>query len=177
MSRTLVTYFSASGITAKIAENLADAIGAHIHCIEPKIPYTEANLNWMDKQSRSSVEMNDPASRPEIARKRDDMDNFDVIFVGFPIWWYVAPTIINTFLESYDFAGKTIVVFAISGGSGMGKKEVILSNPKCCIFMETGSSFTEPDTAFITICFIQPEVIIRFSGCDLQRLPNQGIYY
>ena len=121
MDRTLVAYFSASGVTAKVAEKLADAIGAHIHCIEPKIPYSEADLNWMDKQSRSSVEMNDPASRPEIARKRDDMDNFDVIFVGFPIWWYVAPTIINTFLESYDFTGKTIVVFATSGGSGMGK--------------------------------------------------------
>ena len=121
MDRTLVAYFSASGVTAKVAEKLADAIGAHIHCIEPKIPYTKADLNWMDRQSRSSVEMNDPASRPEIARKRDDMDTFDVIFVGFPIWWYVAPTIINTFLESYDFTGKTIVVFATSGGSGMGK--------------------------------------------------------
>ncbi len=121
MSRTLVAYFSASGVTAKVAETLADAIGVHIHCIEPRNPYTDADLNWMDKQSRSSVEMSNPASRPEIAGRRDDMDDFDVIFVGFPIWWYVAPTIINTFLESYDFTGKTIVVFATSGGSGMGK--------------------------------------------------------
>lgn len=121
MSRKLVAYFSASGVTAKAAETLADAIGAHIHCIEPKMPYTEADLNWRDKQSRSSVEMNDPTSRPEISGRRDDIEDFDTIYIGFPIWWYVAPTIINTFLESYNLEGKTLVIFATSGGSGMGK--------------------------------------------------------
>ena len=96
MSRKLVAYFSATGTTAKVAETLADAIGADIYEIEPEIPYTEADLNWRDANSRSSVEMNDPNSRPAIAGKRDNMSDYDIIFVGFPIWWYVAPTIINT---------------------------------------------------------------------------------
>ena len=121
MSNKLVAYFSASGVTAKIAETLAEAIGADIFEIEPKVPYTEADLNWMDKKARSTIEMSDPAFRPEIAVKRDNMKDYDTIFVGFPIWWYVAPTIINTFLESYDFSGKTVVLFATSGGSGMGE--------------------------------------------------------
>lgn len=130
MSRKLVAYFSASGVTAKVAESLSEAIGADIYAIEPKIPYTKADLNWMNKNSRSSVEMSDPNSRPEIAELRDNMDEYDVIFVGFPIWWYVAPTIINTFLESYDLSGKTIVPFATSGGSGMGKTNEKLK-PSC----------------------------------------------
>lgn len=96
MSKKLVAYFSASGVTAKVAETLAEAIGADIFEIEPKVPYTEADLNWMDKKARSTIEMSDPASRPEIAAKRDNMKDYDTIFVGFPIWWYVAPTIINT---------------------------------------------------------------------------------
>ena len=110
MSNKLVAYFSASGVTAKVAETLAEAIGADIFEIEPKVPYTEADLNWMEKNARSTIEMNDPASRPEIAVKRDNMKDYDTIFVGFPIWWYVAPTIINTFLEAYDFSGKRIVL-------------------------------------------------------------------
>ena len=130
MSRKLVAYFSASGVTAKLAEALSEAIGADLYAIEPEVPYTKADLNWMNKNSRSSVEMNDPASRPAIAGKRDNMDEYDTIFVGFPIWWYVAPTIINTFLESYDFAGKTIIPFATSGGSGMGKTNEKLQ-PSC----------------------------------------------
>ncbi len=121
MSRKLVAYFSASGVTAKLAETLSEAIGADLYDIEPAVPYTKSDLNWMNKNSRSSVEMNNPASRPAIAGKRDNMDEYDTIFVGFPIWWYVAPTIINTFLESYDFTGKTIIPFATSGGSSMGK--------------------------------------------------------
>ena len=121
MSRTLVAYFSASGVTAKVAEVLADTIGADLFAIEPEVPYTKADLDWMDKTSRSTLEMNDPTSRPAIARKRDNMDEYDTVFVGFPIWWYIAPTIINTFLESYDLTGKTIIPFATSGGSGMGK--------------------------------------------------------
>lgn len=121
MNRKLVAYFSASGVTAKVAETLSETIGADLFAIEPKVPYTKADLDWMDKNSRSTLEMKDPASRPEIARVRDNMEEYDTVFVGFPIWWYVAPTIINTFLESYDLTGKTIIPFATSGGSGMGK--------------------------------------------------------
>ena len=130
MSKKLVAYFSASGVTAKVAETLAEAIGADIFEIEPKVPYTEADLNWMDKKARSTIEMSDPASRPEIAAKRDNMKDYDTIFVGFPIWWYVAPTIINTFLESYDLTGKTIIPFATSGGSDIGKTNERLT-PSC----------------------------------------------
>ena len=121
MSRKLVAYFSASGVTAKVAEKLSEAIGADLYAIEPEVPYTKADLDWMDKKSRSTIEMNDPASRPAIAGSRDNMDDYDTVFVGFPIWWYVAPTIINTFLESYDLTGKTIIPFATSGGSDVGK--------------------------------------------------------
>ena len=121
MSRKLVAYFSVSGVTAKVAEKLSEAIGADLYAIEPEVPYTKADLDWMDKKSRSTIEMNNPASRPAIAGKRDNMNDYDTVFVGFPIWWYVAPTIINTFLESYDLTGKTIIPFATSGGSDMGK--------------------------------------------------------
>lgn len=121
MNRTLVAYFSASGVTAKLAENLSEAIGADIFEIEPEVPYTKADLDWTNKKSRSSVEMNDPNSRPAIKYIRDNIQDYDTIFVGFPVWWYVAPTIINTFLESYDLSSKTIIPFATSGGSGMGK--------------------------------------------------------
>lgn len=121
MNRKLVTYFSATGVTAKVAESLSETIGADLYAIEPKVSYSKEDLDWTDKQSRSSLEMCDPASRPAIAGKRDNMEEYDIVFVGFPIWWYVAPTIINTFLESYDFSGKTIIPFATSGGSDMGK--------------------------------------------------------
>lgn len=121
MSRKLVAYFSASGVTAKVAERLSEAIGADLYAIEPEVPYTKADIDWMDKKSRSTIEMNNPASRPAIAGKRDNMNDYDTVFVGFPIWWYVAPTIINTFLESYDLTDKTIIPFATSGGSDMGK--------------------------------------------------------
>lgn len=128
--KILVAYFSASGVTAKVAWKLSEAIGADLHEIKPEVLYSSADLNWMDKKSRSSVEMNDPSSRPTIAEKLADMEKYDVVFVGFPIWWYVAPTIINTFLESYDFSGKTIIPFATSGGSGMGKTNEKLG-PSC----------------------------------------------
>ena len=118
---TLVAYFSATGTTAKAAKVLAKAAGSDLYEIKPAIPYTSADLNWMDKGSRSSVEMNDKQSRPALADTDAPIAGHDVIFLGFPIWWYVAPTIINTFLESYDFTGKTIVLFATSGGSGLGK--------------------------------------------------------
>lgn len=130
MNRKLVAYFSASGVTAKVAENLSEAIGADLYEIEPEIPYTNADLNWQNANSRSSIEMKDKNSRPAIAELRDNMDDYDTVFVGFPIWWYVAPTIINTFLESYDMSGKTIIPFATSGGSGMGKTNEHLQ-PSC----------------------------------------------
>lgn len=115
--KMLVAYFSASGVTAKAAWKLSEAAGADLYEIKPEIPY-------------SSLEMNDPASRPVIAGKMEDMDQYEVVFVGFPIWWYVAPKVINTFLESYDFSGKTIVPFATSGGSGMGSANEKLA-PSC----------------------------------------------
>ena len=120
MSKTLVAYFSASGTTARVASELASAIGADLYEIEPKAPYTAVDLNWNDRTSRSSVEMNDENCRPEVATAVEDMDAYDTVFVGFPVWWYVEPRIIDTFLESYDFTGKTIVPFATSGGS-LGK--------------------------------------------------------
>ena len=130
MSRKLVAYFSASGVTAKVAENLSDALAADLFEIVPKVRYTKADLDWRDRTSRSTIEMNDPSSRPEIEALRDNVADYDTIYVGFPIWWYVAPTIINTFLESYDLAGKTIIPFATSGGSDMGKTNEKLA-PSC----------------------------------------------
>lgn len=121
MSKSLVAYFSASGVTKEMAQRMAKAVGADLFEIRPAAPYTQADLDWTDKKSRSSVEMNDPASRPEIAETLPNMGDYNTVFIGFPIWWYVAPRIINTFVESYDFSGKTLVPFATSGGSGMGK--------------------------------------------------------
>ena len=117
----LIAYFSATGTTAKAAKALANAVGGTLYEIKPAVPYTSADLNWMDKGSRSSVEMKDPNSRPALADTDAQVAGHDVIFLGFPVWWYVAPTILNTFLEAYDFTGKTIVLFATSGGSGLGK--------------------------------------------------------
>lgn len=120
MSKKLVAYFSASGTTKKVANMIAEAAGADLYEIQPEIPYTTADLNWMDKKSRSSVEMSDKTIRPAIADTDANIEAYDEIVIGFPIRWYVAPTIINTFLESYDFSGKKIVLFATSGGSGFG---------------------------------------------------------
>ena len=119
--KTLVAYFSASGQTAKLAKTLAGVTGGDLFEIVPETAYTAADLDWMDKKSRSTIEMKDPKSRPAIAGKVADMAQYDTVFVGFPIWWYQAPRIIETFLESYDFSGKTVIPFATSGGSGMGK--------------------------------------------------------
>lgn len=124
--KQLVAYFSASGTTKGKAEMLARAISADIFEIRPDVPYTAADLDWTNKKSRSSIEMNDPQARPKIADSIDNIDEYDTIYIGFPIWWYVAPSIISTFLEGYDFSGKTIVPFATSGGSGMGKTVQIL---------------------------------------------------
>ena len=120
MSKALVAYFSASGTTKRVAERLAGSIEADLHEIAPKVPYTSADLNWQDPHSRSSVEMNDRGARPEIASRVEDMAQYDVVFVGFPVWWYREPSIIDTFMEGYDFAGKTVIPFATSGGSQLG---------------------------------------------------------
>ena len=120
MSKKLVAYFSASGVTKKTAEMVAEAGNCDLYEITPKVPYTKADLNWMDKKARSTIEMNDKTIRPELGGEDLDVSAYDEILIGFPIWWYVAPTIINTFLEKYDFSGKKIILFATSGGSGFG---------------------------------------------------------
>ncbi|MBQ9378057.1 MAG: NAD(P)H-dependent oxidoreductase [Schwartzia sp.] len=127
MSKKLVAYFSASGVTAKVAKDLAGAAGADLYEIRPETLYTDADLNWRDKSSRSSVEMQSEASRPALADKSADVAGHDVIFVGFPIWWYTAPAIVRTFMEAYDFSGKKVILFATSGGSGFGKAAAQLS--------------------------------------------------
>ena len=121
MKKVLVAYFSASGVTEGVAKQLAEVTGGELHKILPEQPYTDADLDWRDKQSRSSVEMKDKSSRPAITNKLTNMQDYDVVYVGFPIWWYTAPTIINTFMESYDFKGKTVIPFATSGGSDIKK--------------------------------------------------------
>ncbi|MCD8086270.1 MAG: flavodoxin [Clostridiales bacterium] len=119
--QTLVAYFSASGVTAGAAKRLAQAAGADLYEIRPETPYTDADLDWRNPHSRSSVEMNDLSSRPALADRDANIAGYDTVFLGFPIWWGVAPTVVNTFLESYDFSGKKIVLFATSGGSGFGR--------------------------------------------------------
>ncbi|MEE3494588.1 MAG: flavodoxin [Butyrivibrio sp.] len=121
MSDVLVAYFSASGVTAGVAERLAESVGADLFEIKPEAPYTKADLNWQDKKSRSSVEMDDPSSRPSIANHVENMDAYNYVFVGFPVWWYREPSIIDTFMEAYDFSGKTVIPFATSGSSQIGK--------------------------------------------------------
>lgn len=128
MSKKLTAYFSASGVTEKVAKTLSEVAKTDLFEIMPAVPYTTADLDWQDKNSRSSVEMKDLAFRPQIAQKLGNMDEYDTIFLGFPIWWYIAPTIINTFLESYDFSGKKIILFATSGGSGFGKTAEMLAD-------------------------------------------------
>ncbi len=126
MSKILTAYFSASGTTKKLAKTIAETAKSDLFEIVPEIPYTNDDLKWTNKSSRSSVEMNDKNSRPKISSKVENMEQYDSVFIGFPIWWYEAPRIIQTFLESYDFSGKNIVTFATSGGSGMGKTNNIL---------------------------------------------------
>ena len=135
MTTSLVAYFSASGTTARVAETLASAASADLFEIAPANPYTAADLDWTDRSSRSTKEMNDEASRPAMKVDAPSLDGYDTIFVGFPIWWYVEPRIIDTFLESADFAGKTIVPFATSGGSGLGKA------PRTCRSSPSSKSF------------------------------------
>ena len=123
MSKTLVAYFSASGVTARVAKDVADAAGADLYEIRPAQPYSPGDLDWMDKKSRSTLEMNDPACRPAIEGQVNGMEQYDTILIGFPIWWYVEPRIVDTFLDSYDFSGKTLIPFATSGGSGISKAQ------------------------------------------------------
>ena len=121
VNKVLVAYFSASGVTKGVAQQLAEVTGGTLHEIKPAQPYTDADLDWRNKQSRSSVEMQDKSSRPAITDKLKNMQDYDIIYVGFPIWWYTCPTIINTFMEAYDFKGKTVIPFATSGGSSIKK--------------------------------------------------------
>ena len=133
MSKALVAYFSASGVTADAAKKIAEIANAALYEIRPEVPYTQADLNWQDQNSRSSIEMKDKSSRPKMTDKNAPVADCDVLFLGFPIWWYTAPTIINTFLESYDFAGKRIILFATSGSSGF---ENALSDLKASVNSE-----------------------------------------
>ena len=146
MSRKLVAYFSATGITKKLAERVSKIVGADLHEIVPKEIYTEEDLNWMNENSRSSIEMKNKSFRPEIANKVDNMADYDTIYVGFPIWWYVAPTIINTFLESYDLKGKTIIPFATSGQSLMGNTNEELKNSCKNSILKEGRRFDIKDS-------------------------------
>ncbi len=130
MAKKLVAFFSASGVTAKLAEKLASAIDADLHEIKPEVSYTTADLDWTNKRSRSSVEMNDRTFRPAVANMVENMNQYSIIYIAFPIWWYIAPTIINTFLEQYDLRGKKIIPIATSGGSGMGNTNKELA-PSC----------------------------------------------
>lgn len=145
-NKTLVAVFSASGVTKAVGKEIARIAGADFFEIVPKEIYTTDDLNWTNKKSRSSVEMNDPAARPEIADTVSDMASYDKVFVGFPIWWGVAPRIIDTFLESYDFAGKTIIPFCTSGGSGVGRSDTALHKDVCgAVKWEKGIQINRPN--------------------------------
>jgi len=150
MSKKLVAYFSATGLTAQAAKTLAEAEGADLYEIKPEVPYTKADLNWEDPASRCSVEMKDGTSRPGLADQEAPVANYDVVFVGFPIWWGVAPRIIETFLESYDFSGKKIIPFCTSGGSGVGRSDVALhKNVTGDVKWEKGRQINRPREAEI----------------------------
>ncbi len=141
MAKTLVAYFSASGVTKKLASDLAEATGADLFEIIPETLYTDADLNWQDSGSRSSVEMKDRSCRPGITSKVDDMSQYEVVFIGFPVWWYREPSIIDTFAEAYDFSGKTIVPFATSGSSGIGDSGKIIGELAKGAKVEEGKRF------------------------------------
>ena len=148
--KILVAVFSASGVTKNVGEEIARIAGADFFEIVPKEIYTDDDLNWMNKQSRSSVEMNDPSARPEIAGTVSDMDSYNKVIVGFPIWWGVAPRIIETFLESYDFSGKTVIPFCTSGGSGVGRSdEELHKNVKGNVGWKKGTQINRPDETVI----------------------------
>lgn len=142
----LVAVFSASGVTKRVGETIAKISGGDFYEITPEERYTSDDLNWMNKKSRSSVEMNDPAARPKITGMVENMDAYDTVIVGFPIWWGIAPRIIQTFLESYDFSGKTIIPFCTSGGSGVGKSDIELhKNVSGDVKWKKGAQINHPD--------------------------------
>lgn len=150
MSKILVAYFSASGVTAKLAKVLSETAGADLFEIKPAVPYTKEDLDWTNKKSRSTIEMSNTDCRPAISNTVDGMEKYDTVFIGFPIWWYVAPSIISTFLESYDFSGKTVIPFATSGGSGMGETDSLLK--KLCspqTKWKTGRRFPNADKSAV----------------------------
>lgn len=157
-SKTLVAYFSASGVTRGVAQQLAEVAGADLHEIKPAQPYTDADLDWRNKQSRSSVEMKDKSSRPAITDKLQNMKDYDVVYVGFPIWWYTCPTIVNTFMEAYNFQGKTVIPFATSGGSSI---------KKACEDLKT----TYPN-----INWKEGKLLNHASKCDLQKWVESNLY-
>ncbi len=144
MSKKLVVYFSASGVTKKAAETVAETVSAELYEIKPQVLYTKADLDWRDKNSRSTLEMADKASRPSIVEDDAHIADYDTIYLGFPIWWYIAPTIVNTFLEKYDFSGKKIVLFATSGSSGWGETLQFLQNSAPGAEWEVGKVFSGP---------------------------------
>ena len=144
--KTLVAYFSCTGTTENVAKQLAETVKGDLYRIQPEKPYTPADLDWTDKQSRSTLEMKDKSSRPAIANKVENMHEYDIVFVGFPIWWYVAPHIINTFLESHDLTGKIIVPFVTSGGSSMGQTTVHLRPSAEGALMKEGRRFEMGET-------------------------------
>ena len=146
MSKTLVAYFSTSGVTARLAEKVAKVVNGDLYEIVPAKPYTAADLDWTNDKSRSSVEMKNKSFRPEISGKAENMSDYDTIYLGFPIWWYVAPTIVNTFLESYDLSGKTIIPFATSGSSGMGDTNAELKNSCRGAILKEGKRFSSDAT-------------------------------
>lgn len=144
--KILVAVFSASGVTRKVGQEIARISGGDFFEIAPVEKYTKSDLNWMNRKSRSSVEMNDPSCRPEIASKVSGMDEYDTVIIGFPIWWGVAPRIIETFLESYDFSGKTIIPFCTSGGSGVGRSDTELhKNVKGNVRWKDGVQIIRPN--------------------------------
>ena len=147
MGKTLIAYFSATGTTEKVARKVAEATHADLFEIEPAVPYTAADLNWNDRSSRSSIEMNDKSFRPEVKSRVKNMSQYDTILLGFPIWWYVAPTIVNTFLEGYDLAGKTIIPFATSGSSGMGSTNAELAGSCPGAKLREGKRLSSPREA------------------------------
>ena len=142
--KTLVTYFSASGTTKRVAETIATTINGDLFEIEPKVPYTDADLNWMNKKSRSSVEMADKSSRPEIKNKVENLNDYNRVIIGFPVWWYTAPTIINTFIDENDLSGKEIYIFVTSGGSSFGGSLKDLKNSYSELNFVSGIRFTKP---------------------------------
>ena len=144
MSKILVSFFSASGVTKRVAEKVATAINGDLFEIEPVSKYTDEDLDWTNNESRSSVEMNDKSFRPEFIKDLDGIEEYDTIYLGFPIWWYQAPTIINSFLENYDFTGKKIIPFATSGSSGMGETNKYLADSCKGAILVEGKRFGRP---------------------------------